>query len=548
VRADTDPGGPTFNFVDISHTGTVVPSLTQIDDGCAGPINLPFDVLFFGQTFNKFYLNPDGLISFVNGTADFSNVTIPTTTDTAFIAPFWVDTDGSCRPDAQVFTQSLTDGTPRMVVEWVNQDIFPCTANGIARYTFEAILFADGSAIFQYQILDDTGSVTGTPTVGFNNQDGTFGAAFTGALFPRGGIAHNRAVSFTPNGVAGASPTLTATPTGTSTPTPTLTPTPTSTGSLTPTATVTPTVTVTPNPDVVRGVIGPGGGFLGLSDGSASVAFPSGAVDQSITVQMARTAPPPTSGGQQVVSTAVDLTATNVDGAPVTLFALPVQISLKFGVDPAPPAGVYFFDGRAWQSLPSTVDEQTGVVTGSSMHFTVFAAVTAPVASTETPTPTLTSTPTSTNTPTPTPTPSYTSSPTSTPTGTATVSPTPTPTSSPAPSPTATATLIRLSAPVHVSPPNGSIFDNYPRTTTVVWKPVTGAAQYMVEVDCFHCCERDRWCTDVGRTWQVSPPLDGTSWTFDFVGAQPGRWRVWAISAAGSRGPKSDWWTFTYTR
>jgi hypothetical protein len=257
-----------------------VPSLTQIDDGCAGPINLPFDVLFFGQTFNKFYLNPDGLISFVNGTADFSNVTIPTTTDTAFIAPFWVDTDGSCRPDAQVFTQSLTDGTPRMVVEWVNQDIFPCTANGIARYTFEAILFADGSAIFQYQILDDTGSVTGTPTVGFNNQDGTFGAAFTGALFPRGGIAHNRAVSFTPNGVAGASPTLTATPTGTSTPTPTLTPTPTSTGSLTPTATVTPTVTVTPNPDVVRGVIGPGGGFLGLSDGSASVAFPSGAVDQ----------------------------------------------------------------------------------------------------------------------------------------------------------------------------------------------------------------------------------------------------------------------------
>jgi hypothetical protein len=69
----------------------------------------------------------------------------------------------------------------------------------------------------------------------------------------------------------------------------------------------------------------------------------------------------------------------------------------------------------------------------------------------------------------------------------------------------------------------------------------------MVEVDCFNCCQVGQWCTDVGRKWVLSPALSGTSWTFDFVGAQPGRWRVWAISSTGSPGPKSGWWTFTYT-
>jgi hypothetical protein len=105
-----------------------------------------------------------------------------------------------------------------------------------------------------------------------------------------------------------------------------------------------------------------------------------------------------------------------------------------------------------------------------------------------------------------------------------------------------------LTAPVQDSPASGSVFNSYPRTTTLSWEPVPGAASYTVEVDCYGCCQNSRWCTDAGRTWDVVPGVTDTSYTFDFVGAQPGRWRVWAVDASGNEGPKSDWWNFRYTR
>lgn len=103
-------------------------------------------------------------------------------------------------------------------------------------------------------------------------------------------------------------------------------------------------------------------------------------------------------------------------------------------------------------------------------------------------------------------------------------------------------------APRLLSPENGAVFSHYPRTTTLRWTSVPVAASYTVEVDCYHCCATSRWCTDVGRTWRISPDIRSTSYTFDFVGAQPGRWRVWAVDAYGNRGNVSGWRTFEYTR
>jgi hypothetical protein len=112
---------------------------------------------------------------------------------------------------------------------------------------------------------------------------------------------------------------------------------------------------------------------------------------------------------------------------------------------------------------------------------------------------------------------------------------------------TFTVSVVNPTVPVQVSPPNGSVFSNYPRTTTLKWQSVPGAATYTVEVDCFQCCQANAWCTDVGRTYQITPRITGQSFTFDFVGAQPGRWRVWAVSSNGTQGPKSGWWGFRYT-
>ncbi len=105
-----------------------------------------------------------------------------------------------------------------------------------------------------------------------------------------------------------------------------------------------------------------------------------------------------------------------------------------------------------------------------------------------------------------------------------------------------------LPAPQLLSPPCGSVFDHYPRKTTLSWSKVTGAKAYTIEIDCFQCCESGKWCTDVGKTYRLLPNMNTTSYTFDFVGAQPGRWRVWAIAADGKEGLKSAWCEFRYTR
>ena len=96
-------------------------------------------------------------------------------------------------------------------------------------------------------------------------------------------------------------------------------------------------------------------------------------------------------------------------------------------------------------------------------------------------------------------------------------------------------------APRLVSPPNGSRFSNFPRTTTISWQPVPGAQRYQVEVD--YC---DPSGCNVTATRLLLTPVSATSYTFTFVGKQPGQWRVWAVSSSNVEGPKSDWWEFVY--
>lgn len=105
-----------------------------------------------------------------------------------------------------------------------------------------------------------------------------------------------------------------------------------------------------------------------------------------------------------------------------------------------------------------------------------------------------------------------------------------------------------LAAPEPLAPAAGVVFGHFPRTTVVSWRAVPGAATYTVEVDCLHCCQSGRWCTDVGKTYIVAPGLHGTSYEFTFAGAQPGRWRVSAADAAGSRGRPSPWREFSYSK
>jgi hypothetical protein len=105
-----------------------------------------------------------------------------------------------------------------------------------------------------------------------------------------------------------------------------------------------------------------------------------------------------------------------------------------------------------------------------------------------------------------------------------------------------------LSAPVPVSPLDGTVYSHYPRRTILQWEEMPSAASYTVEVDCFHCCRKGAWCTDVGGRSMVVPDIKTTVYSFIFSGKQPGRWRVWAVTADRKEGPKSEWMKFTYTK
>lgn len=99
-------------------------------------------------------------------------------------------------------------------------------------------------------------------------------------------------------------------------------------------------------------------------------------------------------------------------------------------------------------------------------------------------------------------------------------------------------------APVQLSPKNSAALSNDLLTTTLQWSKVLGAAKYGVEIDYFG----GKWCSEVEGCSAWKDEVFTNRYIFNFVGAQPGRWRVWAIDALGNKGAVSDWWHFTYAK
>lgn len=111
--------------------------------------------------------------------------------------------------------------------------------------------------------------------------------------------------------------------------------------------------------------------------------------------------------------------------------------------------------------------------------------------------------------------------------------------------------LVNLPASVLLSPADRVEFRIYPRHTKLEWQHVEGAAYYLVEIDV--CDGRDRElreCVNPGpfsTTRDLGPvKVEGTTYEFNFVGRQPGRWRIWAVDAKGQEGFKSPWRLFFY--
>lgn len=107
------------------------------------------------------------------------------------------------------------------------------------------------------------------------------------------------------------------------------------------------------------------------------------------------------------------------------------------------------------------------------------------------------------------------------------------------------------STPKLISPENGSIFDHYPRSLTLDWESSSGPGiiTYVLEHGFTWCFSHEN-LYDMGE-WGAGCTcfyplryLSETSYSFDFVGAQPGRWRVKAESEYG----ESEWSEWFYFR
>ena len=109
-------------------------------------------------------------------------------------------------------------------------------------------------------------------------------------------------------------------------------------------------------------------------------------------------------------------------------------------------------------------------------------------------------------------------------------------------------TPLRLPAPKLLSPQAGAELDQFPRLVTLVWEPVYDTNRYLVEIDWWDS-RTNEWKPLAGRLGRPAslPEVTTTTYQLNFIGAQPGRWRITAV-AGDTYGAPSQWREFRFLR
>lgn len=89
----------------------------------------------------------------------------------------------------------------------------------------------------------------------------------------------------------------------------------------------------------------------------------------------------------------------------------------------------------------------------------------------------------------------------------------------------------QMATPIQTNPANNEIFGHCPRALTLSWKMVPAAAGYNLEIA--YCDSTRTTCVSYPIV-TITDPLQ-SDYTFEFVGAQPGEWRVTTLAGTGYR-------------
>ncbi|CAD6493354.1 MAG: CHAP domain protein [Candidatus Argoarchaeum ethanivorans] len=151
------PEGPTYDWIEISGTGTEV--LPDSDDSWVEYIGLGFFFNYYGTDYSQLAISNNGLLFSGGTTWQYVNEPITQTPGVhGFIAPFWDDivTWGSA---GAIYYQTIGTAPNRLfVVEWYDNQHYSSSTSGVI---FEAILYeGSNNILFQYKDVD-FGTVNG---------------------------------------------------------------------------------------------------------------------------------------------------------------------------------------------------------------------------------------------------------------------------------------------------------------------------------------------------------------------------------------------------
>ncbi|HEX04625.1 MAG TPA: carboxypeptidase regulatory-like domain-containing protein, partial [Bacteroidetes bacterium] len=182
-----EPDGPTYQWMDITATGTDVTDQMN-DDNYVGPFQIGFNFPFYDQSYSQFWIHSNGLISFTDQYISLGNVEIPTTQYGPMIAWFWDDLDPDTpdfNGDAGGYTyyESIVMGDrSALVIEYLDYERYP-QGEAVPQMTAELIIYDDGEIKMQYMSLDPA-FIVNSSTIGIQNADGTVGlmALYNGSI------------------------------------------------------------------------------------------------------------------------------------------------------------------------------------------------------------------------------------------------------------------------------------------------------------------------------------------------------------------------------
>jgi hypothetical protein len=184
-----EPGGPTYNWMDIKTVGTQITWSTP-DDGTA-LITLPFSFPFYGTTYTSMTACTNGFTQFTGTSTTFGNSAIPSTAvPNNAIYPFWDDMNFN--EAGGTAWQYYDAANQRFIVQFDSVSHYlPATTPG--RYTYQYILYPNGNILVQYRTMVGT---LNSSTIGIED---AAGAVALQVVFNAAYVHDNLAVLFTPD-------------------------------------------------------------------------------------------------------------------------------------------------------------------------------------------------------------------------------------------------------------------------------------------------------------------------------------------------------------